>query len=160
MVIAICLCLFALLVYNIVMFRKVNTTYDKISFKESLDLTELPIITFYQDDKKLNFLLDTGATQSLISDSVISTLVYKDTNEVNALHGIEGNKVIVKNVEMELLYKQQKFTTIFQVVPLSNAFGNIKAETGVTLHGILGNEFFQKYKYIIDFNDLVAYSKK
>ena len=37
----------------------------KISFKEALSLTELPVVTFIGKGKKLNFLIDTGANNSI-----------------------------------------------------------------------------------------------
>ena len=42
---------------------------------------------------------------------------------------------------------------------LDKPFNNIKKESGVTIHGILGNNFFKKYKYVLDFDKLIAYSK-
>ena len=36
----------------------------------------------------------------------------------------------------------------------------IKNATGVTIHGVIGNKFMQKYKYILDFDKMIAYSKK
>ena len=34
----------------------------------------------------------------------------------------------------------------------------IKLEYGINLHGILGSTFFQKYRYVLNFDELVAYS--
>ena len=38
-----------------------------MSFKEAMDLVELPVVTFYNGDKKLNFLLDTGSNMCVIN---------------------------------------------------------------------------------------------
>ena len=43
---------------------------------------------------------------------------------------------------------------------MSSSFDVIKRSTGVNIHGILGTAFFNKYKYILDFDKLIAYSKK
>ena len=40
-----------------------------ISFKEAMELVELPIITFYNKGQKLNFLLDTGSNDCIIDSS-------------------------------------------------------------------------------------------
>ena len=40
---------------------------------------------------------------------------------------------------------------------LENAFSTIEQESGIKLHGILGNRFFEKYRYILDFKELIAY---
>lgn len=74
--------------------------------------------------------------------------------------GIEGNKSIVRNISISFYRNELKFNSIFQAVDMSKAFKNIKQETGVSLQGILGNDFFVKYKYVIDFKEFVAYIKK
>ena len=43
---------------------------------------------------------------------------------------------------------------------MTAAFGSIKKETGVTIHGILGAKFFNEFKYVLDFKELIAYSKE
>ena len=48
-----------------------------MSFKEAMDLVELPVVTFYNGDKKLNFLLDTGSNISQINSSILPLLDYK-----------------------------------------------------------------------------------
>jgi hypothetical protein len=59
---------------------------------------------------------------------------------------------------MELGYINNKFISNFQVTNMDKAFDCIKQESGVMIHGILGTAFFEKYKYIIDFEKLIAYS--
>ena len=132
-----------------------------ISFKESLDLTDLPIITVYQGSKRFNFLIDTGATKSIFDSNQIDSLItYKDTDDISYVMGIEGNKSIVRNISISFYRNELKFNSTFQAVDMSKAFKNIKQETGVSLQGILGNDFFVKYKYVIDFKEFVAYIKK
>lgn len=132
-----------------------------ISFKESLDLTDLPIITVYQGSKRFNFLIDTGATKSIFDSTQISSLItYKDIDEISYVMGIEGNKSIVRNISISFYRNELKFNSTFQVVDMAKVFSNIKQETGVSLHGILGNDFFVKYKYVIDFKEFIAYIKK
>jgi hypothetical protein len=46
----------------------------------------------------------------------------------------------------------------FIVRDMADAFNEVKSNSGVTIHGILGSDFFQKYKYVINFNELVAYN--
>ena len=52
------------------------------------------------------------------------------------------------------------YTCEYVIADMSAPFNDIKRETGVTLHGIIGTKFFAKYNYVIDFEKLVAYSKK
>lgn len=147
-------------VVNLIMSkRKIDPKVGRISFKESMDLVELPIVTFMNNGKKLNFLLDTGATYSSINEAALEGLSYEKTEESGFGIGIEGN--VQENrgyIRMNVDYRSQSYEEDFQVVDLNQAFGVMKQECGINLHGILGNTFFQKYRYVLNFDELVAYS--
>ena len=132
---------------------------SKISFKESMDLVELPIVTFYQGRKKLNFLLDTGSNLSHINQSVLSKIKYEKSDIINKVFGMEGNTIDTEYCDINISYKKQGYKESFCITDLSKSFDLIKKENGVQLHGILGNKFFETYKYILDFNELIAYVK-
>ena len=132
---------------------------ENMSFREAMDLVELPIITFYNKDTKLNFLLDTGSDLSYINKSVLFSLEYKEVNESMNIISVGGNSQSFGCCDMTVTYKNQEFIDRFYISDLDEAFGAIKAETGVQIHGILGSKFFTKYKYILDFENLIAYSK-
>lgn len=132
-----------------------------MSFKEAMDLVELPVVTFYNGDKKLNFLLDTGSNISQINSSILPLLDHKKVEEKDMdVIGIEGNKVNTEFCEMTITYKGQEFVGEFCIHDLDDAFAIVKEESGVQIHGILGSLFFQKYKYVFDFASLIAYTKK
>lgn len=134
-----------------------------ISFYESYNLTNLPIITFNCGKKKLNFILDSGATCCVINSTVNSTLSESNTSKSlykNEIMGMEGNVVEVDSVYLNLSYKNLQFCEAFLTQDLSKAFAEIKKENGVTVHGLLGNDFLTKHKYILDFNKMIFYSKK
>lgn len=137
--------------------EKVSNT---MSFREALALAELPVVTFYQGDKKLNLLLDTGANISIIDKEVASTISTKETPRVSKITGIGGSVKDVAIVDIVLQYKNNTFKDGFQVTDMTPTFSAIKNATGVTIHGIIGNKFMQKYKYILDFDKMIAYSKK
>lgn len=132
---------------------------DKMSFREAIDLCNLPVVTFVNNDKKLNFILDTGAEKSAINKSVLEDLKYNTTNERIEVYGIEGNKQLVDFIEMSIDYKFKSYSEKFQVMNLSSAFEALKLQYGVNVHGILSSTFFKRYKYTLDFDELIAYSK-
>ena len=137
--------------------RKRNNS--KISFKESMDLVELPVITFYNGDKKLNFLLDTGSNVSHINSSIIHLLDHKKINKKMDTIGMEGNKISNQFCKMSVTYKNQIFEEEFSITDLDEAFSVVKQESGVQIHGILGSKFFEKYRYVLDFGELIAHIK-
>lgn len=132
---------------------------ENMSFREAMDLVELPVVTFYNKDTKLNFLLDTGSDLSYINKSILPSLKYKEVNESRNIISVGGNSQTLGCCDMTVTYRNQKFIDRFYISDLDEAFGTIKTETGVQIHGILGSKFFAKYKYILDFESLVAYSK-
>ena len=135
--------------------KKVNI----MSFKEAMELVELPVITFYNGDKKLNFLLDTGSNISYINSSLAPDLNYTISKKLKTnVIGVEGNKVESQFCEMIIKYKNQEFKENFAIKDLNAAFDIVKQESGVQIHGILGSMFFQNYRYILDFDTLIAYS--
>lgn len=130
---------------------------SEISFREAMDLAELPVITFYNGDRKINFLLDTGSNISYLNKSIVSSLVVESTGEESNIIGIEGNKVNCKICKMIIKRKNQEFEEEFSIADLDKAFRIVKEESGVQIHGILGSRFFEKYKYVLDFKDYIAY---
>lgn len=130
---------------------------SEISFREAMDLAELPVITFYNGDRKINFLLDTGSNISYLNKNIVSSLVVESTGEESNIIGIEGNKVNCKICKMIIKRKNQEFEEEFSIADLNKAFRIVKEESGVQIHGILGSRFFEKYKYVLDFKDYIAY---
>ena len=139
---------------------KVRKNRTSISFKEALDLTSLPIVTFEVGKEKFNFLLDTGSDVSYINRSLLPKFKHvKIKGDPIDVIGIEGNPVKVFPIGAELKYKEDSFRNIFYSSDLDKAFQIVKSSTGVQIHGILGSLFFQNYKYVLDFDELIAYSK-
>lgn len=51
------------------------------------------------------------------------------------------------------------YNIIFCATDLTDSFEIIKKENGVTVHGILGNDFLIKHKYILDYVTQKIYVK-
>ena len=148
----------AAIVAHFVDLARKKTSYDSMSFRETMDLCELPIVTFINNGKKLNFLLDTGASKSVIHSGALEGLTYRDINKSGDIYGIDGKRRDASFINMSIGYKGKDYDEEFQSIDMSIPFSNLKADFGVNLHGILSSTFFQKYKYILDFDELVAYS--
>lgn len=136
-----------------------NKKKVKMSFKESMNLTELPVITFYNESTKLNFLLDTGSNECVINSKIIDSLNYTKLDKKGSVFGMEGNSIDIDYISIDFTYNNKSYSSSFQVVDMQDAFDRVKQESGVTIHGILGNLFFEKYKYVLDFKELAAYTK-
>ena len=132
---------------------------NAISFKQGFELTELPICTLYQNGNLWNFLLDTGSNDSIIDKNVIDQIEHTQRNNKSEVFGLDGQKHVVNMCDITFSYKNQDFPFYYLIKDMSEPFGLIKQESGVNLHGIIGSKFFNKYKYILDFDELIAYSK-
>ena len=138
---------------------RIKKNNRKMSFKESMDLAEMPVVTFYQGDKKFNFLLDTGSNYSHISKEAAKEIEGEITDAKATVSGIGEGKT-TGLCKTTLSYKGAEYGIDLCITDhLTDAFAAIKAETGVQVHGLIGNQFFQKHKYVLDFEELVAYTK-
>ena len=48
----------------------------------------------------------------------------------------------------------------FPVKDLGDSMDMVKQEYGVRIHGVLGAKFLDKYSYVLDFANLIAYTRK
>lgn len=139
---------------------RIKRNNRKMSFRESMDLAEMPVVTFYQGDKKFNFLLDTGSNYSHISKEAAKE-IQGELMEAQAVVSGIGEGMTSGLCKTTLSYKGTNYDIDLSITDhLTEAFAAIKAETGVQVHGLIGNQFFLKHKYVLDFEELVAYTKK
>lgn len=139
----------------------VRGNVDKISFREAMDLTNLPIITLVVGGNKLNFVLDTGSTSSVIDKTVVENNKIKyEKIDTTSLYGIEGLPSQVHTGNFKAFYKNKEYDFKATIKDMSKPFSVLKKSTGVNLSGLLGADFFKKYQYVLDFDSLIAYSKK
>ena len=112
---------------------------DRMSFKESLDLVGLPIVTFNQGDFKYHFILDTGSTLSVVNKDSLCIFNHVLLNKKGTNYGCEGNIVPVDFIKANIEYKNNVFEEEFQVVDLSKAFKNIKDGDSLSVSMIDGH---------------------
>lgn len=129
----------------------------KISFKESLDLVGIPVITLLNEGTKYHFVLDSGADSCFI-DSNLLPKDYVSPASTYAV-GFSGEASSVGFAKLVLTYKDEKFDIIFKTSDLSSTFKAIKEQTGVQLAGILGSDFLSKNKYVLDYAEMIACHK-
>lgn len=138
-----------------------TTTPDVMSFQQSFDLTDLPIVTLKQGDRKFNFILDTGSADNVIDKRVLDITEHSVCENVKIpLSGLNGKIENADVYEITFSYKDKCFPFTYLAGDTTAAFDSLKKSKGVTVHGLLGSKFFNHYNYIVDFNELIAYNKK
>lgn len=129
----------------------------RFSFEDTMGKADLPIVSFTQDGKCFKFLIDSGASISVLNSSSLANIECIELGEKQKIYGIDGNNVDVSLVGVKLYSQNHKFVEIFQVCEVPG-LDNIKKDDGIEVVGILGNSFLKRYSFIIDFKRLAAYS--
>lgn len=133
---------------------------DAMTFQNSMDLADLPVVTFYQGNKKIHLLLDTGSNNCVIDSTFLKTIDHTMKEDKTKISGLEGNAQTAEICTLKISYKEREYEYPYVVQDMHKVFEDIKKSTGVTIHGILGSSFFNEFKYVLDFKELIAYSKK
>lgn len=142
--------------------KKNNISLFTVSFKQGFVSPKLPIASFYQGKKKLNFLLDTGSDKNVVNNDALKEIkhqIKEQTKEdVTHLSGVGGTrKVSICTITFGTV--EESYTEDFLITDLTEGFGVIEEAHCITLHGILGSSFLKRHNVVIDFNTLSAYSK-
>lgn len=125
---------------------------------------DLPIITLTNNNVPLNFLIDTGSNISHICPSIVNLIKCQhlgtnDTTKIAGLGAINEGITICNAKFKDTLGKEYKIQLSISK-ELENTVKYIKESTGVEIHGLLGTDFLQNYKYVINFEELSVYSKE
>lgn len=143
--------------------RKQNTlSLFTASFRQGFTSPNVPLVTVQQGDKELIFLLDSGSEHNVIDKSALKGIehtVLKDDSMPNTLSGV-GGVMEVGACTITFKCSDKEYTENFLVNDLSEALKMLKNTTGVIMHGIIGSQFMMKNKIVLDYQNLMAYSKK
>ena len=138
-----------------------SKSVSKISFKETFDLLNAPIISFMYEGKKLHFLLDTGSSLSHIKPSVVESLGIERQESGGGTLSANGIIESDGRCSIPLGYKDERYVADFMITKgLAESLDILKRDFNLDVHGVLGCDFFDKYNYVVDFKEAVAYSKE
>lgn len=158
MVLQIVVLLVVLIITLLVVYSIRNHNINHIPFKESMDLINLPVVTFINNGKKLHFLLDTGSDDSFLTSSVVDSLAIKNHNDkVSNIQTGNGSISSMGMVTLDISYLDSSYENTFLVVDLDTTFKSVADYRGIHIHGIIGSLFFRRYGYKLDFKKLAAY---
>ena len=159
--VAVISCILLVIPALIVIISKIHRQKDNFSFKNAFKLTGLPILIFEQDETDLIFILDTGSSVCVLDESSISKLKdFKYLDREDNLVDVNGGKVKRRYGLFKFKCDNIDFENEFLISDLTNIRESVKEDSGVSIDGIVGSDFFSKYQYIIDFNKYIAFSKK
>jgi len=133
-----------------------------LSFKESIHKSDLPIVTLNFFDKEYGFILDSGANYNYIDIGVLEEL--QQYNHITLSEGVSitgstGNHIDSIACNLFFTCGGEIFSEEFNAAEMAEGFESVTGECGIKVHGVLGNQFFQKYKWTLDFDELVIWTK-
>ena len=160
MIIAIALLIIAVSVIAELSIKAYRRERNLINIKDSLEMFCHPIIPFYSGGVRLNFLLDTGASNSLIDPNSLKNIKYEliKTDEQCSVSGISGDPIYFDLCALSMEYKDSEFSFIFGMMDISERF-NEMTDGKINIDGVIGTDFLESYGYVIDFSDAVVYVK-
>ena len=126
-----------------------------ISF--GLSKTGLPLIPVQVGEYALCFIVDTGATLSLLDSSIADRLgdFATKNNKSSFILGIDGkHRELGHSTTLSFQIDEYSFTHTFVCESLFEALIKFEIESDIQVHGILGTDFLLKNKWIIDFEQL------
>lgn len=136
---------------------------EVFSFKNAFNISGFPIVTFQQRDANgeihnYNFLVDTGSNATYINRS--AGMIYEPLDRKSEYMDSGGNNINCEIVNVELLLDNKKYKHEVRVGSFDASFAEVKSTFGINLHGILGTNFMNAYKYAVDFKEYVVYARK
>lgn len=146
--------------------KVVKVKGEKLEFKQDYANHELPIVRLNFNGNRLNFLLDTGANVNIINKDTFYTsdiINIVNANNINvekaALVTTGSSTVQTEKTTLPFKYGNKKFEEVFRIMDMSEPFNYILDKHNIQIHGVLGTGFFSKYKWSIDFDTMVVWTK-
>ena len=129
----------------------------KFPFKDTMGEVGLPIVSFEQNGKSFNFIIDSGADASVINTTSLAKLDYTKLEGNRCVYGIDGTPIEISYVGIKLFSQNHKFVEAFQVLD-APGMSNIEQAHHIEIAGILGSAFLKRYGFLIDYKQLKAYT--
>lgn len=129
-----------------------------LSFENSLSKIGLPIVTFCNNGNELHFLVDSGATNSMIDERILNYINFNKTEECGTIYGIDNKVIPVNYADIKLYIYNVEFEDTFRIMKLES-MDSLSREYGFRIVGILGNSFLYKYGMHIKFKNMELSAK-
>ena len=122
------------------------------------DYRYIPLVQAKLNNQYKYFILDTGASISVIDESEVKNMkvYYENANTITGYGGIIKTSKVLKNPNVEL--GGIKLTDKWLVQDINHIKTAVKNNTNITIAGIIGNNQLARYHLIIDLNKGRLYS--
>lgn len=112
---------------------------------------DIPYVTINMQGMPFNMIVDSGCGISIISSSVLSQLEFEESLRKLSLSAITDDSIKSGVVRIPIEINGRTIQEDFGIYPECD-IANFGVLYGITMHGILGNEFLDKTRCKIDFS--------
>lgn len=112
---------------------------------------DIPYVVIEIQGIPFNMIVDTGCGISIMSSEALQILEFKESQRKISLSAITDDAIRSGVVTVPIEINGKTIEEDFAVYP-DNNIGNFNTMYGITIHGILGNEFLGKMNCKIDYN--------
>lgn len=140
---------------------KYSINFDEVGFSKG----NYPVVKFKIRNKYKYFLLDSGAGGNIIAKEALSSIMSNsDTIKIvdkGIITGVGGGEEVTPIIEEQISIGRDKFIETFRITDTMGDVRKLMKETsGLDIIGVIGSEFFNKSKWVLDFDNLVIWVKK
>ena len=126
-----------------------TTTIDEISFQKIYTKTKLPIIDVELNNTIHYFVIDTGANTNVLNSSIAATLPLEYTSSNEKVLGLNGSQHSSNETNLTFFINTHEYTDTFSIIDIDAVLERIKHESGITVTGLLGTPFLNKYHAVL-----------
>lgn len=127
----------------------------KMKYKRANNLIIVPCILNNKDKDTLNFVLDTGVSYTLITDTFLKYVYNLNCNrtiKINGLGGKEPIEACVANID-NISIGGEMVANLHNVVILNDDVLHISEYAGMKIHGLIGADLFQRFVVHLRYTD-------
>ena len=123
-----------------------------------LSKTGLPLIVAKIFDHDICLMLDTGSNRNIIDHRIYDHFKdkIKQSNTPSEVHTLNGASAGI-TVDVPFSFEEHDYLEPFLCTETGDTFDKIHDEDGIQIHGILGNHFFLKHGWVLDFERIEVY---
>jgi len=120
--------------------------------------TGLPLIVAKIFEYDICLMLDTGSNRNIIDNRLYDHFKDKLTQPATSSEVITLNGTATgTTINIPFNFENKDYQEPFLCTEQTEVFDKINDESGIQIHGILGNNFFLKHGWILDFDKVTVY---
>ena len=141
---------FALIISIVVVIVYKLSNHSQVYSFSLTSKVDIPYITIDIQGQLLNMIIDTGCGVSIISAKALALIKHDDSSRKINLQAVTQEELPSDMVTIPFTINGKDISEDF-VVYSADDFGNFEANSGITMHGLLGNEFLERTKCRINY---------